>query len=105
MLTGSLGPNAFDVFQAAGISGYLISGGSVHQAVEAFKAGRLQPMGAANVPAHDGIGRGRQQTPNPGAQAPSGREAQLAELRETLKRLRQQLAETMSKIEELGRES
>jgi predicted Fe-Mo cluster-binding NifX family protein len=121
VLSGNLGPNAFDVLQAAGVPGYLISEGTVRQAVEAFKAGQLQPMGGANVAAHAGMpgraahagmsGRGRSTggrssqptVPPPVQQTQSGNEAELADLRDTLKNLRQQLAETMQRIEELER--
>lgn len=58
VLTGNLGPNAFDVLSAAGVPGYLVPEGTVAQAVEAFKANRLQPMGGANVAAHAGMGGG-----------------------------------------------
>ena len=58
VLSGNLGPNAFDVLQAAGVPGYLISEGTIRQAVEAYKAGQLQPMGGANVAAHTGMGGG-----------------------------------------------
>jgi predicted Fe-Mo cluster-binding NifX family protein len=131
VLTGNLGPNAFDVLQAAGVPGYLLPEGTVRQAVEAFKAGRLQPMGGASVQAHAGMGtrvgmgrgagmgmgrgagrgmgmpsRGGTQPPasaQPLPQAPP--EPELAQLRETLKGLRQQLAETMERIEELEKEN
>ena len=58
VLTGNLGPNAFDVLQAAGVPGYLVPEGTVRQVVEAFKAGQLQAMSGANVAAHAGMGRG-----------------------------------------------
>jgi predicted Fe-Mo cluster-binding NifX family protein len=126
VLTGNLGPNAFDVLQAAGIPGYLVSEGTVRQAVEAFKAGRLQPLGGANVAAHAGMGggMGRGMGMGRGAGRGMGRgmgggfqpatpaqpvpgappETELADLRETLKGLRQQLAETMERIEQLEKE-
>jgi len=126
VLTGNLGPNAYDVLAAAGIPRYLVPEGTVRQAVEAFEAGRLQPMDGANVSAHAGMaggagfgagrGRGRgmargmgmrgggQPTApaQPAPEAPA--EAELAQLRETLKSLRQQLAETMERIERLEAE-
>jgi predicted Fe-Mo cluster-binding NifX family protein len=118
VLTGNLGPNAFDVLQAAGIPGYLVSEGTVRQAVEAFKDGRLQPLAGANVAAHAGMGRGmgmgrgagrgmggsfQPATPaQPVPEAPP--ESELADLSETLKSLRQQLAETLDRIEQLGKE-
>jgi predicted Fe-Mo cluster-binding NifX family protein len=131
VLTGNLGPNAFDVLQAAGVPGYLLPEGTVRQAVEAFKAGHLQPMGGANVQAHAGMGsragmgrgmgmgmgrgmgRGMGGGTQPAAAAQpappqtmpqASPEPELAQLRETLKGLRQQLAETMERIEELEKE-
>ena len=113
VLTGNLGPNAFDVFQAAGVPGYLIPDGTIRQAVEAYKRGQLQPMGSANVVAHAGMrGGGRRMGQGMGRAMPqaaptppkAAQKAELAELRETLKSLRQQLAETMEKIEKLEME-
>lgn len=120
VLTGNLGPNAFDVLQAAGVPGYLIGEGTVGQAVTAFKAGQLQAMTRANVAAHAGMGGGRGMgmrgsgrrgmgmgpgaPPAMPAQSNAAKEAELAELRETLKGLRQQLAETMGRIENLEEE-
>lgn len=115
VLTGSLGPNAFDVLEAAGVPGYLVPEGTVRQAVEAFKAGHLQPMGQANVAAHAGMGAGsgsgrgkRMGIVPPSSSGDSlnpAKETELAELRQTLKSLRQQLAETMDRIERLQKES
>jgi predicted Fe-Mo cluster-binding NifX family protein len=132
VLTGNLGPNAFDVLQAAGIPGYLVPEGTVRQAVEAFKAGRVQPMGGANVAAHAGMGgragfgagrgmgrgmgmgrgAGRgigmrggfqpEMPAQPATKAPPASE--LEQLRETLHSLRQQLADAMDKIEKLEKE-
>jgi len=118
VLTGNLGPNAFGVLQAAGVPGYLVGGGTVRQAVEAHQAGQLRPMAGANVAGHAGMGRGagmggrrrmgmgrgmQPGTPiQPEPQAAS--ESEMAELRETLKGLRQQLAEAMDKIEEQEKE-
>jgi predicted Fe-Mo cluster-binding NifX family protein len=117
VLTGNLGPNAYDVLQAAGVPGYLVGEGTIRRAVEAYKAGRLQAMGGANVAAHAGMrgggrggggGTGRPSRMQPAAAAPTAqaaRASELSELRETLENLRQQLAETMDKIEKLEREA
>jgi predicted Fe-Mo cluster-binding NifX family protein len=63
VLTGNVGPNAFGVFQAASVPVCLIEGGTVREAIEAYKAGKLQPLVGANVLAHSGMrggmGRGR----------------------------------------------
>jgi len=58
VVTGNVGPNAFGVFQAAGTPVYLFKGGTVQQAVEAYKGGRLSPASGASVSAHAGMGRG-----------------------------------------------
>jgi predicted Fe-Mo cluster-binding NifX family protein len=110
VLTGNLGPNAFDVLRAAGVPGYLAKEGTVRQAVEAFSANQLEPLAGANVAAHAGMGRGRglgrgarsMARGQPQTEAPATSE--LAALRETLKGLRQQLAETMERIEGLEKE-
>jgi predicted Fe-Mo cluster-binding NifX family protein len=126
VLTGNLGPNAFDVLEAAGVSGYLVPQGTIRQAVEAFKAGQTQPMGRANVAAHAGMGGGASlgagrgmgrgmgrrvgmgggsRPTAPSQPAPDAtRESELAQLRETLRGLRRQLAETMERIEQLENE-
>jgi predicted Fe-Mo cluster-binding NifX family protein len=58
VVTGNVGPNAFGVFRAGGIPVYLFKEGTVQQAVEAYKAGRLPPIADATVSAHAGMGRG-----------------------------------------------
>jgi predicted Fe-Mo cluster-binding NifX family protein len=53
VLTGHCGPNAFRALQAAGIRVYTgVSGGSVREAVEQFKAGALREATAADVQGH-----------------------------------------------------
>jgi predicted Fe-Mo cluster-binding NifX family protein len=110
VLTGSLGPNAFEVLQAAGVPGYLVNEGTVRQAVEAYKADQLEPMAGANVAARAGMGRGKglgrgaQPTTPVQPRTQASPKSELAELRDTLKGLRQQLAETMERIEELEKE-
>jgi predicted Fe-Mo cluster-binding NifX family protein len=124
VLTGNVGPNAFNVFQAAEVPIYLLGGGTVRDAVEAYKSGQLQPVGGANVQAHAGMGMGRGMgmgggrgmgrgmgrgrwggmPPTPPAPAPS-REDEIAALSQTAADLRRQLAEVMKKLEQLEKES
>ena len=63
ILTGNVGPNAFGILAAASVPAYLLDGGTVREAIEAYLEGRLQPSGGANVPSHSGMrkgaGRGR----------------------------------------------
>jgi predicted Fe-Mo cluster-binding NifX family protein len=58
VVTGNVGPNAYGVFQASGVPVYVFGGGTVREAVEAYVAGQLEPVGGANVPAYSGMGGG-----------------------------------------------
>jgi predicted Fe-Mo cluster-binding NifX family protein len=58
VLTGNCGPNAFRTFGAAGIEVITGVGGTVREAVEAYKSGRLSKASAPNVPDHFGMGGG-----------------------------------------------
>jgi predicted Fe-Mo cluster-binding NifX family protein len=114
VLTGNLGPNAFAVLRAAGVPAYLVLEGSVRQAAEAYQAGRLAPMAGPNVADHAGMGGGprrartmgrAERADSPPPSASRDRESELASLRATLRDLRQQLAATMERIEQLEKES
>lgn len=59
LITGNLGPNAASALSASGIKVYLVSGGTVREGTEAFKAGKLQEASGATVPPHFGMGGGR----------------------------------------------
>ncbi|NCO40223.1 MAG: dinitrogenase iron-molybdenum cofactor biosynthesis protein [Armatimonadetes bacterium CG_4_10_14_3_um_filter_66_18] len=56
VLTGNAGPNAFQALSAGGLTLYQCFGGMVRQAVEQFKAGALQIVGAPTVASHAGMG-------------------------------------------------
>lgn len=47
VITGHLGPNAFRVLGSLGIEGYVGSGKTVRQAIEAFQAGSLERIDTA----------------------------------------------------------
>jgi len=52
VLTGNVGPKAFATLQSGNIKVYPGVSGTVAEAIEQFKAGKLQPTGAANVEGH-----------------------------------------------------
>lgn len=56
VVTGNVGPNASRVLSGAGIKVYVGASGTVSQAVEAFKAGRLSSASGPTVSGHWGMG-------------------------------------------------
>ena len=52
VITGKIGPKAFGTLQAAKISVYTVTIGTVGEAIEKFKTGDLQPLLNANAPEH-----------------------------------------------------
>ncbi|MCK4577606.1 MAG: NifB/NifX family molybdenum-iron cluster-binding protein [Candidatus Marinimicrobia bacterium] len=60
ILTGNIGPNAFETLNAAGIE--ILTGveATVNDAVEDYKEGKLKRAQAFTVESHSGMGQGRQ---------------------------------------------
>lgn len=58
VLTGSCGPNAFQTLQAAGVEVIVGVSGTVQEAIEQYKAGKLRATFQPNVPLHFGTGYG-----------------------------------------------
>jgi len=56
VLTGNCGPKAFRTLSAGKVAVYTGVGGSVREAIEQFRAGKLQAAGDASVGAHFGTG-------------------------------------------------
>jgi len=52
VITGHVGPKAFATLQAAGVQIYTGATGTVADAVEQFKAGKLKQSGGADVEGH-----------------------------------------------------
>lgn len=102
VLTGNVGPNAMDVLQAAELTVYLLDGGSVKEAVEAYRAGQLEVAQEANVQAHAGMRRQRGPATPPQTDV---REQEIVALRRKAAELRQELANIITRIEKLEKES
>ncbi|NOZ27715.1 MAG: dinitrogenase iron-molybdenum cofactor biosynthesis protein [Chloroflexi bacterium] len=123
VLSGNVGPNAFDVLAAANVPVYLVAEGTVRDAVEAFKAGRLQRMDQASVRAHAGMrggrgmgmrggmggsrgmGAGRGMTSSTTPPSTNARTREIEELKGQARELRQQLAQLLDRIDQLERGS
>ena len=56
VITGNIGPNAFKVLDAAGIKVYTGATGTVKEAVEDYKAGKLSSSSSPNVEEYFGTG-------------------------------------------------
>jgi predicted Fe-Mo cluster-binding NifX family protein len=56
VITGNIGPNAFQILQAAGIKVFTGAEGTIKEVIEKYKKGDLQEAGIANVKSHSGIG-------------------------------------------------
>lgn len=52
VITGHIGPRAFATLQSAGVEVYGVEGGTVGDAVEQLRTGKLQPLREANVREH-----------------------------------------------------
>ncbi|HID17022.1 TPA: hypothetical protein EYP26_01860 [Candidatus Bathyarchaeota archaeon] len=126
VITGNIGPNAYQVLSAAGVTIITGAAGTVREAVERYKRGELRPTLGLTVPAHFGagwgmgLGRGmkgrwrmRPSPPAPQAptplqappppRAPAARkpEEELAALQEYKKRLEEDLESIKARIKEL----
>ena len=112
VVTGNVGPNALEVFQSAGVPIYRSEDGTVRDAVEAFKAGKLQPIAIPNAQAGAGTSTGqgmgmggRAAAPaTPGVPSPvsaNSREEEIATLKETTSELQRQLDEARRRLDEL----
>lgn len=59
LITGNVGPNAFQALSAAGIKIVTGASGTVREIVEKYKRGELSETGAPTVKGHFGMGIGR----------------------------------------------
>ncbi len=57
VITGNIGPNAFQILQAAGIKVFTGAQGTIRSALDTFKNGKLKETSSANVETHTGVTR------------------------------------------------
>ena len=55
LITGDVGPNAFDALKAAGIPAFTGASGTVSQVIQKWKKGELKETGTASVDSHAGM--------------------------------------------------
>lgn len=120
VISGNIGPNAFQVLSTAGVKIATGAYGTVREAVAMYKSGKLSETGASTVTAHTGMGagvvpgmgrgrgggRGMQQSmpPQPPQQMPvepEAKEGDVEQLSEMVETLEMSLEEVKKRIEEL----
>jgi len=100
VITGNVGPNAFDVLSAAGIETMTGASGTVRHALELYKSGSLQSTAGATVGSHagmPGVGSG-QEVPG---QASLTKEQKISMLEDELEQSKLQLAQIKKKLEDI----
>lgn len=58
VLTGHVGPNAYNALNSGGVAIYVGITGTVREAVNQFQAGKLSTVTSPTAPAHMGMGGG-----------------------------------------------
>jgi predicted Fe-Mo cluster-binding NifX family protein len=59
VITGNVGPNAFEALKAAGIKVMIGASGTVNDTIESYKNGSLSEIKDASVRSHSGLGKNR----------------------------------------------
>jgi predicted Fe-Mo cluster-binding NifX family protein len=58
LITGNVGPNAFQTLKAANIKAYQVDSGTVKEALEEYKNGKLKELFNSSVSGHFGLRKG-----------------------------------------------
>jgi predicted Fe-Mo cluster-binding NifX family protein len=122
VISGNMGPNAFQVLSTAGVKIATGAYGTVKEAVEMYKSGKLSETGASTVTAHAGMGAGlgtgmgggrgggrgmQQSTPQQPQQMPvepKVKEDDIEQLSAIVESLEKNLEEVKKRIAELKKE-
>ncbi|MCK4937662.1 MAG: NifB/NifX family molybdenum-iron cluster-binding protein [Methanosarcinales archaeon] len=107
LITGNLGPNAYEILSAAGIETMTGASGTVRHALEQYNNGSLQSASGATVGTHAGMGgRGKGMdhmagvsTKDVTGQSSTTREQDISMLEEELKQTELQLAQIKKKLD------
>ena len=100
VISGNVGPNAFEVLSAAGIETMTGASGTVRNALELYKSGSLQSAASATVSSHAGMaGMGSGQDAL--GQASITKEQKISMLEDELEKATLQLAQIKKKLEDM----
>ena len=114
LISGNIGPNAFQVLSTAGVKVATGAYGTVREAIEMYKSGKLNVSGGSTVGAHAGMGmgmgmgRGRGMGRDIGQsmvmpQEEKAEKESLEGLEEMVNKLENELKEVKKRIEDLKR--
>ena len=114
LISGNIGPNAFQVLSTAGVKVATGAYGTVREAIEMYKSGKLNVSGGSTVGAHAGMGmgmgmgRGRGMGRSIGQsmvmpQEEKAEKESLEGLEEMVNKLENELKEVKKRIEDLKR--
>ena len=114
LITGNVGPNAFEVLSTAGIETMTGASGTVRQALELYKSSSLQSAASATVSSHAGMsgkdsgqgaGQGKGMEHMAGKSAPGQasltNEQKISMLEDELEQAKLQLAQIKKKLEDM----
>ncbi|MCG7849526.1 MAG: NifB/NifX family molybdenum-iron cluster-binding protein, partial [ANME-2 cluster archaeon] len=109
LITGNVGPNAYEILSAAGIETMTGASGTVRQALEQYNSGSLQSAAGATVGAHAGMGgRGKGMehvagvsTKDVPGKSSTTKEQEISILEKELKQTELQLAQMKKKLDVL----
>ena len=100
VITGNVGPNAFEVLSASGIETMTGASGTVRHGLELYKSGGLQSSAGATVGAHAGMPLGMDSGQGAG-QAPITKEQKISMLEEELEQAELQLGQIKKKLDDM----
>ena len=103
VISGNIGPNAFQVLSTASVKVATGAYGTVQEAIVMYKSGKLAETGTSTAPAHAGMGKMQQPSQAAPTLTPQSREEELEELSNLTSRLENELEEVKNKISELKR--
>ena len=96
LITGNVGPNAYEILSAAGIETMTGASGTIRQALEQYNNGSLHSAAGATVGAHAGMGGVGSEVPG---QASMTKEQEISMLEKELKQTELQLAQIKKKLD------
>jgi len=94
VVTGSIGPNSFQILTAGGVTVYTGASGSIKEAIQNYNSGKLMAQSAPTSQVHAGLSRG--------VSVDTGTET--ADLKEEISQLKEQIEEMKKQLDTMRKE-